>query len=101
VLIQINPDCPDIVEVAAKPKQEQARLKACASAEVIPLSSSAHSSPVPECDPKPRIVTVQLTSIFPERMLSPFFTRVMLLRVSILCSRVQPWGENNAFSRSV
>ena len=77
------------------------RLNAWASAEVIPLSSSAHSSPVPECDPMPRIVTVQVTSTLPETMLSPFFTRVMLVIVWTLYSRVQPCGVNSAFSRSV
>jgi hypothetical protein len=47
------------------------------------------------------MVTVQLTSTLPERILSPFFTGVILLMVSILYSRVQPWGEKNAFNRSV
>ena len=47
------------------------------------------------------MVTVQVTSTLPETMLSPFFIRVMLFIVSILYSRVQPWGEKSAFSRSV
>ena len=36
------------------------------------------------------IVTVQVTRTLPDTMLSPFFTRVMLLIVSTLYSRVQP-----------
>jgi len=76
-------------------------LNAWASADVIPLSSSAHSSPVPECDHRPIIVTVQVTGTLPGMMLLPFFMRVMLPIVSTLYSRVQPRGENSAFSRSV
>ena len=83
------------------PKHEHARLNAWASAEVTLLSSSAHSSPVPECDHKPKMVTVQVTNTLPERRLTPYFTRVMLLMVSTLYSRVHPWGENSVFSRSV
>ena len=45
-------------------------IDASQSAEVTPFSSSAHSSPVPECDHKPKMVTVQVTSTLPERMLS-------------------------------
>ena len=36
------------------------------------------------------MVTVQVTSTLPELMISPFFTRVMLLIVWTLYSRVQP-----------
>ena len=46
-------------------------------------------------------MTVQVTSTLPETMLSPFFTRVILVIVSTLYSRVQPRGVNSAFSRSV
>jgi len=47
------------------------------------------------------MVTVHVTKTLPEIRLSPFFTRAMLFRVSILYARVQPWGEKRAFSRSV
>ncbi len=67
----------------------------------MPLSSSAHSSPVPECDPIPEMVTVQVTNTLPETMLSPFFIRVIFPIVSTLYSRVQPCGVKSAFSRSV
>jgi len=46
------------------------------------------------------MVPVHVTRIFPVTMLSPFFILVMLLIVSILYSRVQPWGVNRAFSLS-
>ena len=98
-----GPDRPrqDVVEVAPKPKTGTARLNACASADVIPLPSSAHSSPVPLCEPTPFTVTVHVTSTLPLTIGSPFFSHVMLFMVSIRYSRVHPRGEKSAFSRSV
>jgi len=54
-----QPNSLDIVEVTAKTKARTRALEGLRMADVMPLSSSAHSSPVPECDPMPRIVTVQ------------------------------------------
>jgi hypothetical protein len=58
-------------------------LKAWASAEVIALSSSAHSSPVPACVPSPSIVTLEVTKIFPVTISALRLVRVMLFIVTV------------------
>ena len=56
----------------------------------LPSAHNRNIIQVPECDHRPIMMTVQVTSTLPERRLSPFFIRVMLFMVSILYSRVQP-----------
>src|SRR5713226_10673792 len=82
-----------------RPKQEQARLKACASALVAALSSSAHSSPVAEWEPRPKIVSSQVTSILATILWS--LPRWKFALVWTAYFRVQPAGVTKAFRRSV
>ena len=58
-------------------------MNACASAEVIAFSSSAHSSPVPECVPRPSMVNLQTTRILPVTISLLRLWRVMLFIVVV------------------
>jgi hypothetical protein len=58
-------------------------LKAWASAEVMALSSSDHSSPVPECVPSLSMVTFEVTKILPVTISALRLVRVMLFIVTV------------------
>src|SRR5215813_8208907 len=61
--VQIDPHALEVIEVAAESETAaQALLNASASALVPALSLSAHSSPVAECEPRPKIISSQETN---------------------------------------
>src|SRR5678815_4904980 len=82
-----------------RPKHEQARLKACASALVPALSLSVHSSPVAEWEPRPKIVSSHVTKILATILWSLPLWKFALVWMAYF--RVQPAGVTNAFRRSV
>jgi hypothetical protein len=74
-------------------------LNACASALVTAFGSSAHSSPVAECKPKPKIISSQVTNTF-----ATVFWSLVRSKLALACTayfRVQPAGLNNELRRSV
>src|SRR5207245_8499250 len=80
------------------PKQDKARLNACASAPVSAFSLSDHSSPVPELVPIQPIVTSHVTRIFAAG------PRLLRWTGALACTeylRVQPAGVNSLLSRSL
>src|SRR5713226_1621918 len=81
------------------PKQVQARLNACASALVPALSSSAHSSPVADWEPRPKIVSSHATRTLATTLWS--LSRWKLALVWMAYLRVQPAGVTNRLRRSV
>jgi hypothetical protein len=65
------------------------------------FSSSAHSSPLPQCVPTPGIVTTHVTSTLPLWTTLSYFMRVMGETVWTVYSRVQPLGVTTSLRRSV